>query len=157
MPRARSLENLDLPNRWRFTHGAYYYSVPPGTEAHWNNKKMYRLGNKFDQALREFEKIVSRYAEEERESLDKTTILEIEDILSMSKRIPTSGVYFLVFKGELVYIGRSDNLLVRIANHRNNKFIFDSFHAIESHGPEQAILEQFYISKYKPRFNVLHT
>lgn len=44
MPRARKPENKGLPLRWRHTHGAYYYQVPPGQEAAWDNKKLFRLG-----------------------------------------------------------------------------------------------------------------
>lgn len=44
MPRARKPENAGLPKRWRHTHGGYYYQVPPGQEAAWDNKKTFRLG-----------------------------------------------------------------------------------------------------------------
>lgn len=44
MPRARNPENQGLPARWRKTHGAYYYQVPPGQEPAWDNKKLFRLG-----------------------------------------------------------------------------------------------------------------
>jgi integrase len=45
MSRARNTENKGLPARWRFTHGAYYYQVPPGCEAAWDGKKTFRLGS----------------------------------------------------------------------------------------------------------------
>lgn len=44
MPRPRSRENKGLPTRWRFLHGAYYYQVPAGKEALWDNKSLFRLG-----------------------------------------------------------------------------------------------------------------
>lgn len=44
MPRARKPENQGLPKRWRHVHGAYYYQVPPGQEAAWDDKKTFRLG-----------------------------------------------------------------------------------------------------------------
>ncbi|WP_323142776.1 tyrosine-type recombinase/integrase [Massilia phyllosphaerae] len=44
MPRERKPENKGLPLRWRHTHGAYYYQVPPGQEAAWDGKKLFRLG-----------------------------------------------------------------------------------------------------------------
>ncbi|HEX2542015.1 MAG TPA: hypothetical protein VHM00_13140 [Caldimonas sp.] len=50
MPRARNRENRGLPLRWRHTHGAYYYSVPPGLEAQWDGKKLFRLGSKLHEA-----------------------------------------------------------------------------------------------------------
>lgn len=52
MPRKRNKENLGLPLRWRFIHGAYYYQVPPGLEAHWDGKKQFRLGEKLHEAYK---------------------------------------------------------------------------------------------------------
>lgn len=50
MPKARKPENIGLPNRWTFQHGAYYYRVPTGSEHLWNGKKMYRLGSSLETA-----------------------------------------------------------------------------------------------------------
>lgn len=50
MPRKRSKVNQGLPARWRIFHGAYYYRVPPGLEAMWDNKKSFRLGDKLNEA-----------------------------------------------------------------------------------------------------------
>lgn len=52
MPRKRSTEHKGLPLRWRFKNGAYYYQVPPGLEAMWDNKKLFRLGSKLDEAYK---------------------------------------------------------------------------------------------------------
>lgn len=52
MPRARSTENKGLPARWRLVHGAYYYQVPPGMEAHWDGKKTFRLGKTLPEAYK---------------------------------------------------------------------------------------------------------
>jgi len=51
-PRKRNPENRGLPSRWRYTHGAYYYQVPPGMEDHWDGKKMFRLGKTLPEAYR---------------------------------------------------------------------------------------------------------
>lgn len=50
MGRGRNKENQGLPERWQLTHGAYYYRVPPGLEAHWDGKRRFRLGNKLNEA-----------------------------------------------------------------------------------------------------------
>lgn len=50
MATKRSKENLGLPLRWRRLHGAFYYSVPPGLEHLWDNKKLFRLGTKLHEA-----------------------------------------------------------------------------------------------------------
>lgn len=52
MPKPRSKENQGLPLRWRVNHGAYYYQVPPGLEALWDGKKMFRLGTKLNEAYK---------------------------------------------------------------------------------------------------------
>lgn len=41
----RRPENKGLPARWTHQHGAYYYRVPPGLEALWDDKKFFRLGS----------------------------------------------------------------------------------------------------------------
>ena len=50
MTKERSKENQGLPARWQLKHGAYYYRVPPGLEALWDNKTMFRLGDKLNEA-----------------------------------------------------------------------------------------------------------
>lgn len=52
MPRARNPENRGLPARWRFTHGAYYYQVPPGHESAWDGKHTFRLGLRLPEAYK---------------------------------------------------------------------------------------------------------
>jgi integrase len=52
MPKKRNRENIGLPTRWRFVHGAYYYQVPPGLERSWDGKKLFRLGKKLSDAYR---------------------------------------------------------------------------------------------------------
>lgn len=52
MARPRSKENRGLPTRWRYTHGAYYYQVPPGLEHLWDGKKTFRLGAKLNEAYK---------------------------------------------------------------------------------------------------------
>lgn len=51
-PRRRRPENTGLPKRWRFTHGAYYYQVPPGLEHLWDDKRQFRLGKTLPEAYR---------------------------------------------------------------------------------------------------------
>lgn len=52
MPRPRSPENRGLPERWCKHHGAFYYQVPPGLEAHWDGKRKFRLGATLPEAYR---------------------------------------------------------------------------------------------------------
>lgn len=48
--RSRNKENAGTPARWRTVHGAWYYRVPPGQEAQWDNKKQFRLGGDLNEA-----------------------------------------------------------------------------------------------------------
>ena len=52
MPRPRKPENRGLPARWRRLHGAIYYQVPPGDEALWDGKQLFRLGASLPEAYR---------------------------------------------------------------------------------------------------------
>lgn len=52
MPPKRNKENNGLPTRWKFQHGAYYFRVPPGLEALWDGKKMFRLGKTLPEAYK---------------------------------------------------------------------------------------------------------
>src|SRR5471030_924022 len=56
MPKPRNPENKGLPARWKQQHGAYYYRVPPGLEAMWENKQMFRLGKTLPEAYKEWAK-----------------------------------------------------------------------------------------------------
>lgn len=60
MPRKRNPENKGLPARWRHTHGAYYYQVPPGLESLWDGRQMYRLGSSLPDAYRVWAERVGR-------------------------------------------------------------------------------------------------
>lgn len=53
-PKSRKPENRGLPTRWCIRHGAYYYQVPPGLEAQWDGKKLFRLGKTLAEAHRAF-------------------------------------------------------------------------------------------------------
>ena len=52
MPPKRNKENQGLPARWKLQHGAYYYRVPPGLEAMWDGKQMFRLGKSLPDAYK---------------------------------------------------------------------------------------------------------
>lgn len=52
MVKKRNRENRGLPSRWQLRHGAYYYQVPPGLEANWDGKKLFRLGKALSDAYK---------------------------------------------------------------------------------------------------------
>ena len=65
------------------------------------------------------------------------------------------GVYFLYNKGELVYIGKSNNIFFRIGTHIHEDLKeFDEwkYHEIEDE-EERTRTEAYLISIYKPKYN----
>lgn len=60
MPRARNKENVGLPTRWKFHHGAYYFRVPPGLEHAWDGKKKFRLGDSLPEAYKVWAERIGR-------------------------------------------------------------------------------------------------
>lgn len=79
----------------------------------------------------------------------------VTDLLASA--IPTnraSGVYFLIEKGEVTYIGQSSNVLSRIDKHRQNGRPFDAFTYMECPKQDLDHLEALYIQALKPRGNI---
>lgn len=81
----------------------------------------------------------------------KESLLSRDEILSLA--IPggrLSGVYFLIHEGEVVYVGRSENILGRIAAHiSEGEKEFDSF----TYLPAGPIREGHYIKLLNPKYN----
>lgn len=78
------------------------------------------------------------------------------------QQIPTSkiaglaGVYFLFYKGKIVYIGSSKCIIRRIIAHKT-RFPFDAFHIIRVEDQaERLAREALEIKKHKPIYNVHH-
>jgi hypothetical protein len=69
MPRARSPQNIGLPKRWRFTHGGYYYQVPPGEERNWDGKQTYLLGKTLAAAYKHWAEKLEEFGEFEKSEL----------------------------------------------------------------------------------------
>jgi hypothetical protein len=71
-----------------------------------------------------------------------------------------TGVYFLLKKDEIVYVGQSVHIPSRLDYHlRDNDSItrsefFDSYHYIECEPDHLDMLEAFFIRKFNPIYNV---
>ncbi len=61
------------------------------------------------------------------------------------------GVYFLIHKDEIVYVGQSTNIDLRITNHKEK--VFDRILYILVKKERLILEEDYYISLYKPRYN----
>lgn len=62
------------------------------------------------------------------------------------------GVYVLLFRGEVVYVGQSMNAFGRIGDHTRNK-IFDRIFFLRCRPKELLPFEAALIHEYKPRYN----
>ena len=51
-PKPRNKGNRELPARWRFRHGAYYYRVPVNCRDSWDGKTEFRLGKTLPEAYK---------------------------------------------------------------------------------------------------------
>lgn len=78
------------------------------------------------------------------------------------------GIYALIERGKVVYIGKAKAMLVRICTHRSNArnrapawlpqsargIVFDQVHIMPAHPDQIDDLEHALINFYKPRHNV---
>jgi len=82
-----------------------------------------------------------------------------DKILEFATKIDSvneGGIYFLIKNSKIIYIGESENLMRRIAEHINSSEInFDSFAilATENNRATRNKLERLYINKFNPWYN----
>jgi len=78
------------------------------------------------------------------------------DSFSLFKKpVKESGIYFLLDKEEIVYIGKSTNIIKRVTEHFSEgikKFNLYSYIPVEVDSLSEA--EDFFIKKYKPKYNI---
>ncbi len=51
-PKPRNKRNRELPARWRYRHGAYFYRVPENSRDRWGGKTEFRLGKTLPEAYK---------------------------------------------------------------------------------------------------------
>lgn len=85
---------------------------------------------------------------------EHATIAEIHKFAIEFEKTVVCGVYFLSYKGKLVYIGQSIDVLDRIRTHRRtSEFKFDSFSIIPVQREKLNEVEMRYIRRFRPKFN----
>lgn len=77
--------------------------------------------------------------------------MKIENLKKHSS-LPLIGVYFLYKNNQLVYIGQSTDILLRVRNHFKEKD-FDSYSYFECELEKLNEVERFLIEKYTPKLN----
>jgi len=69
----------------------------------------------------------------------------------------SSGIYFLIDKGIIVYVGESGNATTRVYTHKKNRLIeFSSYYILLLKGSSKAerlAIEIKYIELYNPKYN----
>lgn len=82
-------------------------------------------------------------------------LLDKNKIFKLSMDLPIiTGVYFLILKGTIVYVGQSVNIFQRVGVHASaQKIKFDKYYYLECKAEYLNILESIYIHKIKPPQN----
>jgi len=84
--------------------------------------------------------------------LDHSRLLMPHEIVSASLNYyGHTGVYFLIFKEELVYVGQSVNVFARISSHADKHF--DKYAFIPCSREDLDTIESLYIHVLRPRLN----
>jgi hypothetical protein len=68
-------------------------------------------------------------------------------------RPPAEGVYLLLLRGQIIYVGTSAKMPERVATHRRNGREFDKVFYIEADGTERIALEAQLIHRLRPEKN----
>jgi len=75
-------------------------------------------------------------------------------IIENKKNYEKTGIYFLIKNNEIIYIGKTIELVRRLGNHLSEKEKdFDSYFFMEFKEEELNAMEYFFIRKYKPKYN----
>ena len=82
-------------------------------------------------------------------------LLNKTKIISRAKTwSPICGIYILIKEDKIVYVGKSENVLGRLASHWTTKaFDFDKYHIVECKRTSLAMLEAAYIETLNPTYN----
>lgn len=88
----------------------------------------------------------------------KTQTIEHADIVANAKRWNDygCGIYFLIRRKVVVYVGQSRDILPRVGGHRKTKQ-FDSWHWIPCPPSKLNEMERAYLDALKPELNRDHT
>lgn len=85
-----------------------------------------------------------------------------KEILSIKREFKEDYIiYALINNNEIVYIGQSKNIFLRLNDHRASNKVFDSWCVVENLGTyttskEVNRLEEKYIRKFLPKYNKIH-
>ena len=81
-------------------------------------------------------------------------IFNEEKATLFNNKYSKSCIYFLLQNNKVVYVGKTLNGKLRINKHKNEK-IFDEIYIIKCKKNELSEIEDYYMMKYKPKYNLL--
>lgn len=82
--------------------------------------------------------------------------MSAEKVKAMPREQPVCGVYLLFKNDEVVYVGQSRNVYLRVVKHRDRRVgDFDSYTVIPCSESEMRMVEAYYIDLFKPPLNVV--
>jgi hypothetical protein len=84
--------------------------------------------------------------------ISKEQLFERRQYWPFQKFRRVSGIYFLIRDSEIVYVGKSANVLDRLSKHIEKGF--DSFSIVECSWKDMRMLEPHFIYKFSPPLNV---
>lgn len=160
-PRMASRKNWPeyLAARTR-SKGLYYTWKHPVTG------KEYGLGYNFSDAAAQARDANARLSTDQEKNtlIDKQQESEkklLEEIKNSYSLTPQSfsvltGVYFLFCESEVVYVGKSTNIVKRVHQHYSDGKVFDRFAYIEFEERFLDYEERKYIKMYSPKYNISH-
>lgn len=89
--------------------------------------------------------------------LEAARVVPHRQVDVLEAAVPTrlsSGIYFLLRAGEVVYVGQSVDVLHRISRHRREGRKFDAYAIMECERDQLDTLERQYIMLFVPRGNL---
>lgn len=82
-------------------------------------------------------------------------LFEEKNAILFDNQYSNSCIYFLIKDNIVVYVGKTTNGKWRIKQHKNDKN-YDKVYIIKCKSKELMKLEDDYMMKYKPKYNILH-
>lgn len=65
------------------------------------------------------------------------------------------GIYFLIKEGEVVYVGQTINMFLRIGEHASSEKDYDEVVCVPVNEDELSFYENEYIASLKPKYNLM--
>lgn len=139
---------------WSDKDGCFYWTHPKTGDR-------FPIGEQFSRAASEALEANAKLAERAKQAtgvlpVDTTDRFKSAVLLAA---VPVEsvwcGVYFLIHRSQIVYVGMSTNVGARLREHRRDKTKdFDEFSFMPCPIDEAARMEVFYIERLSPKYNV---